>query len=546
MPQYVEVNGQNIEFPDGMAAPEIEAAIKKNYLSIPAAKPAAPTLDNFSLKGEGWDKVQNYSGKDAVAGATRGAASIGSTLLAPVDAGLRAVGLGNVPYLGASNRRGDLDPALANMGANPDSTQFKTNKLITEVAGTSGVGAGLGGLLSKVPGAVKALPTLLPAIQSGGMTAGGATGGQGLIARGVGGSINGGVTAGLVDPADAKGGAMLGAAIPTVIKGMGSAGNLMPTPSKAMTPNPTTLATAREGIDAGYILPPATLKPTFGNRVLEAWSGKDATKQLVSMRNSDVTEKLVRKALDIPADIPLTQGTMENLRKTAGKAYAEVSSLSPQAAADLEALKLARNNAQAQFKFYNQSGNPEVLAQAKKFSAEAEALESALEGHAAAADKQSLIPALREARKQIAKTYTVGRALNDAAGTINASVLARMSEKGKPLSDGLETAGRFASAFPTAVRSPQQIGSPGVSKLSAGASAILGGGGAALLGPFGAAAAAAPFIVPPVARARLLSKSMQKGLVAPKGGGGMGGLLSDAEAEMLPLIYRSNGLLANY
>ena len=36
MPQHIEVNGQVIEFPDGMAASDIESAIKKNMLSIPA------------------------------------------------------------------------------------------------------------------------------------------------------------------------------------------------------------------------------------------------------------------------------------------------------------------------------------------------------------------------------------------------------------------------------------------------------------------------------------------------------------------------------
>lgn len=41
MPQYVEVNGQTIEFPDGMASAEIEAAIKANMMSIRPAKPAA-------------------------------------------------------------------------------------------------------------------------------------------------------------------------------------------------------------------------------------------------------------------------------------------------------------------------------------------------------------------------------------------------------------------------------------------------------------------------------------------------------------------------
>jgi hypothetical protein len=35
MPQIVEVNGQHVEFPDGMAAADIEAAIKQNALSIP-------------------------------------------------------------------------------------------------------------------------------------------------------------------------------------------------------------------------------------------------------------------------------------------------------------------------------------------------------------------------------------------------------------------------------------------------------------------------------------------------------------------------------
>jgi len=38
MPQYIEVNGQTVEFPDGMAMPDIEAAIKASSISM---KPAA-------------------------------------------------------------------------------------------------------------------------------------------------------------------------------------------------------------------------------------------------------------------------------------------------------------------------------------------------------------------------------------------------------------------------------------------------------------------------------------------------------------------------
>lgn len=45
MPQYVEVNGQNIEFPDGMAVGDIEAALKKNALSLPAAVSAGQAIN---------------------------------------------------------------------------------------------------------------------------------------------------------------------------------------------------------------------------------------------------------------------------------------------------------------------------------------------------------------------------------------------------------------------------------------------------------------------------------------------------------------------
>lgn len=46
MPQYVEVNGQNIEFPDGMSAGDIESALKKNALSLPAAVSAGKAIND--------------------------------------------------------------------------------------------------------------------------------------------------------------------------------------------------------------------------------------------------------------------------------------------------------------------------------------------------------------------------------------------------------------------------------------------------------------------------------------------------------------------
>ena len=286
------------------------------------------------------------------------------------------------------------------------------------------------------------------------------------------------------------------------------------------------------------------VQPSLKNQVIESISGKQATQQIASMRNSEVTEGLVRKSLGIPADVPLTQSTMENLRKTAGKAYADVSSLSPAAAADLEAMKLARNESQGWFKAYNRSASPEDLAKAKGFKAQADALETALEGHATAAGKTSLIPDLREARKQIAKTYTVGRALNDATGTVDARVLGRMHEKGLPLSDGLDVAGRFASAFPTITKSPMQVGSPASHNLKSLASMAAAGGGFAAMGPMGVAAAAVPFVAPPLARSIMFRKGAQQGLARAPGASALRGLLADSSQELAPLMYRSGGLLA--
>ena len=58
MPQYVEVNGQNIEFPDGMAVGDIEAALKKNALSLPSQKKGTGSvlMDSGNALGTGFQQ----------------------------------------------------------------------------------------------------------------------------------------------------------------------------------------------------------------------------------------------------------------------------------------------------------------------------------------------------------------------------------------------------------------------------------------------------------------------------------------------------------
>lgn len=304
-------------------------------------------------------------------------------------------------------------------------------------------------------------------------------------------------------------------------------------------------ATLKEGREAGYVLPKSEVAPTFMANRIESFGGKAAVRQEATMRNQQTTNALTRKALGIPDDAPLSQGTLDGLRKTAGKTYQEVSELSPQAASDLEALKVARNEAQGWFNAYNRSMRPDDLAKAKAARETADQLESALEGAAIAAGKNDLVPALRQARKQIAKTYTVERALNKGSGDIDARVLGRLYDKGKPLSDGLDTIGKFNQAYPKFTGPAPSTQTPGVNYLDALSMPSLSAIGAMATGsPTGLLAGGLPLLRGP-ARSLALSKVMQ---ASPKYGAGLldelGGGLSPTTLGLLPRTAIPSGLLS--
>lgn len=525
-------------------------AIDVKSVQWDAPKDDLPDLRTQSIMEDPMvQRTLNYDPTDAIGGQVRGAGSIGASLLSPFDAleGWIARKMG-APELAPQDRRKSMDEALQSLGVNTDSTQFKTNKLLTEIAGTAGIPVSTAKAISTgAPSLASKAPNLMSAIQSGGMTAGAKTGIGGAATRAAGGAISGGMTAGMVDPENFGVGMLIGAGTPLAVQAAGNAGKFINQKASEAFQNRLTdfnrkaplNDTIRESVEAGYIIPPNMVKPSLKNQIIESISGKQATQQVASSKNEEVTGSLVRKALGIADDAPITSGQLESLRKTAGKAYAEVSSLSPQAAQDLEALKVARNEASGWFTAYNRSARPDDLAKAKAARALSEQLENALEAHAANAGKPELIPALRDARKQIAKTYTVGRALNDASGTVDARVLGRMYEKGLPLSDGLDVAGRFASAFPTVAKSSQQVGSQAAHNLKSFGSLLTGGGGYALMGPMGAAAAAIPFVAPPVARSLMFNSLAQRGLLqtAPTASSAseLAGLLANPELQQLVL-----------
>lgn len=219
MPQYVEVNGQTIEFPDGMAAPDIEAAIKANYLNIKPEKTSA---------------IKQGLGNVA-AGLVRGAGSFGATLLAPRDAleGYIARSMG-APSLAPRDRREGMDSSLESMGAQPDSLGYQGGKLVTEVLGSAGAGGGAANILTNVaPRAAAAIPGVIQAMRTGGLSANGA----GIGARTAGAVANGAITAGLVNPNDALTGGLIGGALPAGVKVVGVAGDLIRKGTAGLTKN---------------------------------------------------------------------------------------------------------------------------------------------------------------------------------------------------------------------------------------------------------------------------------------------------------------------
>lgn len=293
--------------------------------------------------------------------------------------------------------------------------------------------------------------------------------------------------------------------------------------------------TLAAGLEAGYVLPPSATNPSWLNKRLESLSGKAAVGQEAAMRNQEVTNALARKAAGLADDMPVSEQALQGIRAAAGKPYQEVGKLSGIAKQDLEALKQARFDTNAYYKHYNVSADPASLAKAKASKELADMLENSLASEAQAAGRPELLPQLAAARKQIAKSYDIGRAVNVGDGSVSAPVIGRLLDKGRPLTGELETIGKMQQAFPSYMREASRIPTPGVSKSEALAGGLLGVAGASAGGPVGAAAGLLPLLSGP-ARSLILSKPYQS-LMA-----GIPEQTSPATLKLLEALMKQKGV----
>ena len=512
------------------------------------------------------DSIKQGAG-NLVAGAVRGAGSIGATLLAPVDIAKDALAGKGLSLESNRQRRADMDAGLAEMGADPNSLLYKGGKLAGEIAGTAGAGGAVANVAGRVaPALTTAAPNVLTAIRTAGMSGGNATGIANPLVRIAGGAISGGASAGLVDPEQAGMGAVIGGAAPIALQAAGKAGNAIGRVLRGPEQSADVAQAVKAARDAGYVIPPTQARPTLGNRLLEGFSGKITTAQNASAKNQAVTNSKAATALGLPADAKITPDVLKTVRDQAGQAYDAIGATgavqptqayadaldkiaapfvktaqsfpnakpspvldlveslkSPtfDAAAAVEKIKQLRSAADDAFR----SGSPGATDLARASRAAAAALEDAIEAHLQQIGQPQLLQQFKDGRQLIAKTYSVEKALNPSTGTIDARKLAAQLQKGKPLSGDLKDAAEFAGRFPKAAQTIEQMGSlPQTSPLDWAAAGTLS---AATANPLMLAGAMAR----PGARALTLSSLVQDRLVQPQGST-LSALVSPSAAQL--------------
>ena len=181
------------------------------------AAPPAPS----SEKETSWAQ---HAG-NLVAGAVRGAGSIGATILAPADMiNQKLRGEDFWSLKDNRERRKAMDEGLGLMGADKESGLYTAGKIGAEIAGTSGVGGVFGNAVRAVSATPKAL-AIANALSSYGI--GQAAKGVGYLPRVAAGVTTGGAAALMTNPEDAGTGALIGGIIPGVAPVVTGTGRLI-------------------------------------------------------------------------------------------------------------------------------------------------------------------------------------------------------------------------------------------------------------------------------------------------------------------------------
>lgn len=318
--------------------------------------------------------------------------------------------------------------------------------------------------------------------------------------------------------------------------------------------------TLQAGQQQGLMVTPGSVKPTASRVAAEQIAGKSRVEQQISMKNQEVFDSLARRAVGLPENAALTVPAMRAVRaEEYTKGYVPLTQAGPiptdqtfkQQLVDIagkftgpsksfpgampdEVKKLVGSLRVGQFDAADGIQMSQTLRDAASGSfrqgnnglghaqiAASRAIEDQIERQLAAMNNPQaaqMLQQFRDSRVRMAVSHAVEDAIHVGSGSIDASKLASDLQKGKMLTNELETAARFANTFKNVSKSPANIGTPGAGSLfGTGLGSTVGAvTGAVLGGPIASVAGAATLpALSAGTRAYLQSARAQRNALAP-------------------------------
>lgn len=248
------------------------------------------------------------------------------------------------------------------------------------------------------------------------------------------------------------------------------------------SPNP-----ARAAIDAGYRLKPSETGAKAGS-VVEGLTGSAKLETSLVKKNQANSDRLIREEFGLQKG-PIKPSDIASLRKPHNAVYSEVGRLGRVGVDDsfrADVVKVGRTPGESFKKDTNKSvedlkaayadeknfvasdavlkvrelryksskniGSRDPAAQELGYAqrAIADAIDSQLERHATSLGKTKLVDRYKKARVELAKIHSLQTATRN--GEVSAPVLAKMLERGVPLSGNLKTIAETARDYPNVMR----------------------------------------------------------------------------------------------
>ena len=257
---------------------------------------------------------------------------------------------------------------------------------------------------------------------------------------------------------------------------------------------------AKDALDLGVALNPATANPTAANKLRTAVVGSDTLDTMLAQHNQAKFTAAAKQDLGLPETTTLNAKAFDEARNRTElsapyKTVREIKDLTPNenTMAELEVMRVQplvgdtgqaiaankvldaakehltqgvdgktllnsirarRQEAQAIYKQRDAGVNPpspEQIAKADMNLGIANAMENMIESHIGTDAK--LLADFRNARTAMAKTYDYERATNLATGQVDPQVIAKMAAQGKPLTGTLAKIGNVAANYPEVSKS---------------------------------------------------------------------------------------------